>query len=42
MDVSAMTLEERIPLIIGVVVLVMMITRGIPIVKRIKTTTRFK
>jgi hypothetical protein len=41
-DVSAMTLDEPIPLIIGAVVLVMMIIRGIPIVKRIKTTPRFK
>jgi hypothetical protein len=42
MDVSALTLEEPIPLIIGAVVLVMMVIRGIPIVKRIKTTPRFK
>jgi hypothetical protein len=42
MDVSALTLEEPIPLIIGAVVLVMMVIRVRPIVKRIKTTPRFK
>ena len=42
MDVSALTLDEPISLIIGAVVLVMVVIRGIPIVKRIKTTPRFK
>jgi hypothetical protein len=42
MDVSELTLEEPIPLIIGAVVLVMVVIRGMPIVKRIKTTPRFK
>ena len=41
-DVSALTLEEPIPLVIGAVVLVMVVIRGIPIMKRIKTTPRFK
>jgi membrane protein implicated in regulation of membrane protease activity len=41
-DVSALTLEEPIPLVMGAVVLVMLVIRGIPIVKRIKTTPRFK
>lgn len=41
-DVSALTLDEPIPWIIGAAVLMIMTLRVAPIVKRMRTTPRFK